>query len=211
MTRQTAWPPSAHPLNQAFAASLPHHPNHRTTIVVKMWLCPFHTALIKVSMKDAGTEQGAMFLGWYVWAMSVNFSPYTWQIKSKPPSHMLECNVCCPDSALALLRWILQSTPLHEDRPIFSQARGAAWPMPGGATTGSLHPQPDAASVSHTGPSQDSRPCQAAGPDAGPFWVGQLGFKLGHCYLAPKDSHHAQLKHCSNSFHFQHKQQPHQQ
>lgn len=83
--------------------------------------------------------------------------------------------------------------------------------MPGRATTGGLNPQPHAASVSHPGPSQDSRPCQAADPDTGPFWPGQLGFKLWHCHLAPADSHHAQLQHGSNSFHFQHEQQPHQQ
>lgn len=96
-------------------------------------------------------------------------------------------------SVLAFSRRILQPAPLHEDRPVFPKARGAARPMPGCATTGSFNPQPDAASVSHTGPAQDSRHSQAAGPDAGPFWPGQLRLKLGHGHLAPKDSHHAQL------------------
>lgn len=109
-------------------------------------------------------------------------------------------------------RWVLQSTPLHEGRPILPQARGlSAWPVPCCAAAGSLDPQPNAAGLPHPGPSQDSRPGQAAGPDAGSLRSGQLGCELGHLHLAPEDSHHAQLQQRSNSLHVQHEQQPHQQ
>lgn len=119
----------------------------------------------------------------------------------------------CPDYCYFFSkRWVLQSTPLHEGRPILPQARGlSAWPVSSSAATGSLDPQPDAAGVPHPGPSQDSRPGQAAGPDAGSLRPGQPGRELQHLHLAPEDSHHAQLQQRSDGLHVQHEQQPHQQ